>query len=108
MEYCSGTQISHDTYWGDNVNVYVTLLLILGVLVLMAWFVQKKAKQSGGFGRWLWQIVFIAVSIFLVYMVFLLFVPIENWVVKLLFQFIAMGIATPTAARIGGMLYDRK
>lgn len=84
------------------------LLLIFGVLVLVTWFVRRKANKAGGFLRWLWMAVFGAVSAFLVYVIFMFFVHMESWVLKQLTMFIVIALVTPTAGYIGGMVYDKR
>lgn len=85
-----------------------TLLIIFLITVGFAWFVQRKAKKGGGFGRWLWMAVFGAISAFFVFIIFTTIVHIENIILKQLTMFLVLAIVTPTAGILGGMLYDKR
>lgn len=89
-------------------NDLVTLLIIFGVLVGFTWFVWRKAKKAGSFTKWLWMSGFGAVSAFLIYMVFVFFIHIENAILKQLTMFITLAVVTPPAGWIGGMIYDKR
>ncbi len=89
---------------GDLLKLFVVFL----VLVVMAYFVRRKSKAAGSFGKWLWMAMFGAISAFLVYAIFITLIHMDSWIIKQLTMFLALAIVTPTAGHLGGLLYDRK
>ena len=82
-----------------------TAFIIIMVLILILFFVRVKAKKAGGFDQYLFQTIFSAVGMLLVYLLFHFFIHIENALLKFALVAVSMAIAASIFDTLGGMIY---
>lgn len=84
------------------------LLILFVVLVILAWFVHKKAQKAGSFTKWLWMGFFGSATAVLIWGIFTIFVHMESWVWKQVLMIFSIWIFTPAGAMIGGWIYEKQ